>query len=226
MINAQRRYDNITCVDCGMSINVQQNTDGGRGRYHADHTHSTFCCCWLKFHSPRTWCCRTSSDKRACSLLILILSFHKLFRSIFRSIPHSSFYTMPVHMLIITSCTCSWRCNGLELCTRRISCSHAFWCFPRPILAIFHIANVFLSGFPFFFITEVLAKYLSQWALRPWVVNVVKVVMSIRPWVDICVKIRYSHWQPLHVSVCMWMRKGRSDICVDNQCVCMWMGKS
>ncbi len=42
--------------------------------------------------------------------------------------------------------TCEWRCNGLELCTRRISCSHAFWCLPRPILAIFHIANVFLSG--------------------------------------------------------------------------------
>ncbi len=39
--------------------------------------------------------------------------------------------------------TCSWCCNGLELCSRRISCFHAFWCFPRPILAIFHIANVF-----------------------------------------------------------------------------------
>ncbi len=43
--------------------------------------------------------------------------------------------------------TCEARCNGLELCTRRISCFHAFWCFPRPILAIFHIANVFLSGY-------------------------------------------------------------------------------
>ncbi len=33
---------------------------------------------------------------------------------------------------INTSCTCScsWRCNGLELCSRRISCFHAFWCFP------------------------------------------------------------------------------------------------
>ncbi len=39
------------------------------------------------------------------------------------------------------------RCNGLEFCYRRISCFHAFWCFSRPILAIFHIANVFLSGF-------------------------------------------------------------------------------
>ncbi len=56
---------------------------------------------------------------------------------------------------INTSCICSWRCNGLELSSRRISCSHAFWCFPRPILAIFHIANVFLSGFPLFFSTEV-----------------------------------------------------------------------
>ncbi len=120
-------------------------------------------------------------------------------------IPLECLSTLPinqycVHMLIITSCTCSWRCNGLQLCTRQISCSHAFWCFPRPILAIFH-TNVFLSGFPFFFITEVLVQptYLSQWALWPWVV--VKVVMSIRPWVDICVKIWYSHWQPLHVSV-------------------------
>ncbi len=33
------------------------------------------------------------------------------------------------------------RCNGLELCSRRISCFHAFWCFSQPILAIFHIAN-------------------------------------------------------------------------------------
>ncbi len=24
-------------------------------------------------------------------------------------------------------------CNGLELCSCRISCFHAFWCFPRPI---------------------------------------------------------------------------------------------
>ncbi len=31
--------------------------------------------------------------------------------------------------------------SGLELCSRRISCFHAFWCFPRPILAIFHIAH-------------------------------------------------------------------------------------
>ncbi len=30
--------------------------------------------------------------------------------------------------------TCEGRCNGLELCTRRISCFHAFWCFPWPIL--------------------------------------------------------------------------------------------
>ncbi len=26
--------------------------------------------------------------------------------------------------------------NGLELCSPQISCFHAFWCFPRPILAI------------------------------------------------------------------------------------------
>ncbi len=32
-------------------------------------------------------------------------------------------------------------CTRLELCSRRISRSHAFWCFPRPILAI---ANPFL----------------------------------------------------------------------------------
>ncbi len=37
----------------------------------------------------------------------------------------------------------SLRCNGLEFCSRRISCFHAFWCFPRPILAIFHIAMFF-----------------------------------------------------------------------------------
>ena len=41
--------------------------------------------------------------------------------------------------------TCEWR--GLELCSRRISCFHAFWCFPRPILAVFHTANVFLSEY-------------------------------------------------------------------------------
>ncbi len=28
------------------------------------------------------------------------------------------------------SCACSLRCNGLELCSRRISCFHAFWCSP------------------------------------------------------------------------------------------------
>ncbi len=49
--------------------------------------------------------------------------------------------------LISRKCTYELRCNGLEFCSRRISCFHAFWCFPRPILAIFHIANVFLSGF-------------------------------------------------------------------------------
>ncbi len=27
------------------------------------------------------------------------------------------------------------------------SCFHAFWCFPWPILAIFHITNVFLVGY-------------------------------------------------------------------------------
>ncbi len=48
--------------------------------------------------------------------------------------------------LISRKCTYELRCNGLEFCSRRISCFHAFWCFPRPILAIFHIANVFLSG--------------------------------------------------------------------------------
>ncbi len=26
------------------------------------------------------------------------------------------------------------RCNGLEFCSRRISCFHCFWCLPRPIL--------------------------------------------------------------------------------------------
>ena len=35
-----------------------------------------------------------------------------------------------------------------------ISCFHAFLWFPWPILAIFHIANVFLVGFPFFFNTS------------------------------------------------------------------------
>ena len=34
--------------------------------------------------------------------------------------------------------------HRLELC--RISCFHAFWCFHRPILAIFHIENIFLFG--------------------------------------------------------------------------------
>ncbi len=34
-------------------------------------------------------------------------------------------------------CTCEWRCNGFELCSRRISCFHAFLCFLGPILAIF-----------------------------------------------------------------------------------------
>ncbi len=38
-----------------------------------------------------------------------------------------------------------------ELCSHRISCFHAFWCFPRPILTNFHIAYVFLAGFPLFF---------------------------------------------------------------------------
>ena len=42
----------------------------------------------------------------------------------------------------------------MELCSRRISCFHAFLWFPWPILAIFHIANVFLVGFPFFFSTS------------------------------------------------------------------------
>ncbi len=49
--------------------------------------------------------------------------------------------------LISQKCTYELRCNGLEFCSLRISCFHAFWCFPRPILAIFHIANVFLSGY-------------------------------------------------------------------------------
>ena len=45
------------------------------------------------------------------------------------------------------SCACELRCNGLELCSRQNSCFHVFWGFPRPILAIYHIA-VFLSEFP------------------------------------------------------------------------------
>ncbi len=49
--------------------------------------------------------------------------------------------------LISRKCTYELRCNGLEFCSRRISCFHAFWCFSWPILAIFHIANVFLSGY-------------------------------------------------------------------------------
>ncbi len=60
----------------------------------------------------------------------------------------------------------SLRCNGLEFCSRRISCFHAFWCFPRSILAIFHIANVFLSGFPFFFSTEVLCDEIQKWNVK------------------------------------------------------------
>ncbi len=52
-----------------------------------------------------------------------------------------------VTSLISRKCTYELRCNGLKFCSRRISCFHAFWCFPRPILAIFHIANVFLSGY-------------------------------------------------------------------------------
>ena len=42
------------------------------------------------------------------------------------------------------SCTCSWRCNGLGLCSRRISCFHTFWCFPRPM-------NPFTLHSPFLF---------------------------------------------------------------------------
>ncbi len=45
-------------------------------------------------------------------------------------------------------CTCSWRCNGLELCSRLISCFHAFWWFPWPILA--H-CKCFSSRIPFLF---------------------------------------------------------------------------
>ena len=42
-------------------------------------------------------------------------------------------------------CTCSWRCNGLELCTRRISCFFAFSRFSFPgNPSNVHIANVFL----------------------------------------------------------------------------------
>ena len=41
--------------------------------------------------------------------------------------------------------TCEWRCNGLELFSRLISCSHAFLCFPWPILGIFHIVKCFYS---------------------------------------------------------------------------------
>ncbi len=47
-----------------------------------------------------------------------------------------------------------------------LACFHAFWCFPRPILAIFHIANVFLSGFPFFFSTEVLCDEIQKWNVK------------------------------------------------------------
>ncbi len=53
------RGGTTTSLEC--QLTCSEHADGGHGRYHADHTHHTFCCCWLKFHSPRTWCCRTSS---------------------------------------------------------------------------------------------------------------------------------------------------------------------
>ena len=42
-------------------------------------------------------------------------------------------------------CTCSWRCNGLELCTHQISCFFAFSRFSFPgNPSNIHIVNVFL----------------------------------------------------------------------------------
>ncbi len=38
----QRRYDNITCMDCGMSINVHRDAVVGVAVYCADHTHLPF----------------------------------------------------------------------------------------------------------------------------------------------------------------------------------------
>ncbi len=57
---------------------------------------------------------------------------------------------------INTSCTCSWRCNRLELC---ISCFHAFWCF---LLAIFHM-QMFSSRIPILFQNSSIIFRFNNW---------------------------------------------------------------
>ena len=44
---------------------------------------------------------------------------------------------------IVPSASAHWRCNGLDLCSRRISCFHAFWCFPRLFITLHYLGGVY-----------------------------------------------------------------------------------
>ncbi len=55
-------------------------------------------------------------------------------------------YFLSKEFLCLIDDKSEWLIHGRFFWRGRVFWGIHFWCFPRPILAIFHIANVFLSG--------------------------------------------------------------------------------